>query len=359
MCILMNESLERRCIPISVLCSFENQVYSFPSAAVQFHLPSLAAAIIFFLKSNIQQIINNSCGRVHNNPPYSKEKNRYRSASLTVEAALAFPVFFFCVLYLIQMFLVLQAELSVSQAGITTARETAAVSYVTERLKKGENAVAEKILSVFDYKLIRDAAATAVFYERCDRDLLLRAGVAQGLGGIWTDTEVLGSQTRYRIWFRVAPANALLLQGRGYYCISLVARAWTGEGELKKKQKEAEEEQEAQKKAYLADNATVYHLDAECHYINIKAQAVAAEQIGNERNDSGAKYYACEFCKPGLLARSFVYITKYGTRYHALSTCSAIERNPKEVSLEEAAEKYRLCKKCEQKNAAQKEKTEE
>lgn len=271
-----------------------------------------------------------------------------------MEAALAFPVFFFCVLYLLQMFLVLEAELSIAQAGITTVREVAEVSYVTERLKKGESAIPEKILSVFDYKLIRDATVTAVFYERCDRELLTRAGVARGLGGMWTDTQVQGERTEFRVYFRVAPQNALFQGSRGYYCSFLVGRNWTGEGELKREKKEEKKEEVA----YLADNATVYHLDSFCQYINIKAQGVSTADIGRQRNASGAKYYPCEFCKPSLGGEAFLYITKYGTRYHALSSCSAIERNPREVPLAEAKEQYRLCKKCEQRHAEKKEQEE-
>ena len=63
-------------------------------------------------------------------------------------------------------------------------------------LRRGENAVAETVLEVFDQKIVRDATLTGVFYTRCDEELLKQAKVAQGLGGIWVNSEE--TDTRYR-----------------------------------------------------------------------------------------------------------------------------------------------------------------
>lgn len=285
-----------------------------------------------------------SCGKVHKNPLRRKDKSRYRNASLTVEASLAFPVFFFAVLYLIQMFVVLQAELAIAEAGIASARDTAVFSYAAERLADGENVVAEKLFELFDKKLVRDAAFTTVFYTRYDEEMLKRAGVAQGLGGMWVDTEKDGDAIRLKVRYRVKPVNVLFPYRQNYYCLKIVYQNWVGEGKQQKPEQQQDEAKE--QSAYLADNATVYHLDKNCTYINIKVTAVMGNKVGEERNAGGAKYYPCEFCEPVIKENVAVYTTKYGTRYHALSTCSAIERNPQECSLEEAKKKYRGCKKC-------------
>lgn len=284
-----------------------------------------------------------SCGKNHKNPLRRKDKSRYRNASLTVETSLAFPVFFFAVMYLLQLFAVLRAELVVTEAGIASARDAAAFSYVEKRLEAGENVAAEKLFELFDKKLIRDAAFTAIFYARCDEELLKNAGVAQRLGGLWTDTETTGDTTRIKIYYRVKPLNPLFPDRSTYYYQKLVYRNWTGTG---KQKAAAAEEGSEQQVAYLAENATVYHLDKNCTYIRIKAVPVLSKNISSERNASGARYYACEFCEPLVTEMATVYVTRYGTRYHAVSSCSAIERNPEECALEEARKKYPACKKC-------------
>lgn len=313
--------------------------------AVDFILPFSLTAVFTSFWSKYTNKTKLTCGKVHKNPLCQKSKSRYRSASLTVEAALAFPVFFFAVMYLIQMFAVLQAELAVAKAGIASARDAAAFSYVAERLADGENAAAEKLFALFDKKIVRDGAFTAVFYGRCDKESLKRAGVAQGLGGIWVDTSKEEETVRLCVSYRVKPENVLFPERQSYYCLRLVYRNWTGEGKTAGKK----EESTGQNMVYLAENATVYHLDKNCTYINIKINAVMSGKIGEKRNASGAKYYACEFCEPVLRENEMVYVTTYGTRYHAVSSCSVIERNPRECPLEEAEKQYRACKKCGQK----------
>lgn len=254
-------------------------------------------------------------------------------------------MFFFAVMYLIQMFVVLQAELAVAKTGIESARDAAAFSHVAERFADGEKTAAEKLFALFDKKIVRDGAFTSVFYGRCDEKLLKRAGVAQGLGGIWVDTLKEEDGVKLCISYRTAPRNVLFPGKQSYYRLRLIYRNWTGEGKTADKKEESTE----RNMVYLADNATVYHLDKSCTYINIKVNAVMSGKIYEKRNASGAKYYACEFCEPVFRENVMFYVTTYGTRYHAVSSCPAIERKPRECPLEEARKNYRPCKKCGQK----------
>jgi len=304
--------------------------------------PSFAVVLIFTLLLTLKLLL--SCGKKHKNPLRRKGKSRYQNASLTVEASLAFPVFFFSAFYLIQMFAVLRGELALAQAGIASARDAAAFAYAAERLEDGQSVAAEKLFEVFDKKLVRDATFTAVFYARREDEVLERGGVAQELGGMWVDTNRVGSKVQLKIYYRVKPENPFFKR-QGYYCQRLVYREWTGEGTLLKQQKPAEEEKK-EVMVYLAENASVYHVDRNCTYINIKVSGVLSSGIGDLRNAGGAKYYPCEFCEPVLVAGKMVFYTQYGTRYHDCSTCSAIERNPRECSLEEAQKTLRACKKC-------------
>ena len=326
---------------ISVLMKVR-QLYLPVKTAVLFRFPSLIA-VFTYLGCNLFFSFDNTCGKTHKHPVGRRSKGRYQNASLTVEASVAFPVFFFAVLYLLQMFTVLRAEVSVAQAGITSAREAAAFSYVAERLAEGENAVAETVLEVFDQKIIRDATLTGVFYTRCDEELLKQAKVAQGLGGIWVNSEETDEKVRTEFFYRVNPANVLTEQKSKYYVMRIVYRNWTGEGGEKKKGETSKEEKET---VYMTEHGKVYHVKRDCSYIKIDVMGVWAEQVDRERNESGAKYYACEFCSPVLTKGTQVFITEYGTRYHARSTCSAIRRNVKEYSLTEVKEKYPACSKC-------------
>ncbi len=325
---------------MSVLTRFRQYKFSVKTAGF-FPSPTLTAVFIYLF--NFKKNTNCSCEKTRKNPLRENSKSRYQNASLTVEASVAFPVFFFAVLYLVQMFSVLRAEVVIAEAGISSARDAAAYSYVAERLADGENAVAETLLKLFNRDIIRDATMTGVFYSRCDKDVLEQAEVAQGFGGIWVNTESAGDKIKTEVYYRVKPTNVLTQEKGKFYVMRLVYRNWTGEGGDLSGGEEGAEESE---KVYMTEHGRVYHRKRDCSYIKIDITAVLSEAIGGKRNASGAKYYACEFCSPVLKNGTQVFVTEYGTRFHALSSCSAIKRTVKECALEEVQESYPACSRC-------------
>lgn len=327
---------------ISVLIRFRRKLFLSAKTSILFSSPTLKVVFVY-LKEIFMTLYKNTCDKIHKNLLRRGRKSRYQNASLTVEASVAFPVFFFAVMYLIQMFYVLRAELVIAETGITEAREAAAYSYAAERLAGGENAVAETLLEIFDQKIVQDVAMTTIFYARCDKEILEQARVAQGLGGIWVSSETAGAKNYAEIHYRVKPPD-VLTKGEGrFYVMRIVYRDWTGEGDL---QREQGESTETGNTVYMTEHGSVYHRKRNCSYIKIDVTPVLAEHVGSERNASGAKYYACEFCTPVLCNGMQVFITEYGTRYHEVSTCSAIKRTVRECKLDEVKDQYRACSKC-------------
>ncbi len=327
---------------ISVLMRFR-QNFKFSAKTAKLLSPPTLIAVFAFPSNMMSMTLKKACEKIHNIPICRRRKSRYQNASLTVEASVAFPVFFFAVLYLIQMFCVLRAEVVIAEAGIKAAREAAAYSYVAERLADGENAVAETVLSIFDQKIVRDAGMTTMFHACCDKEVLKQARVGQGFSGIWVDTELSGETTRAEIYYRVRPANVLTKGSGKFYVMRLVYRDWTGEGRV---HAEAEADAEEKENVYMTEHGRVYHKKRNCSYIKIDVTPVLSEDVSEKRNASGAKYYTCEFCEPVLRQGMQVYVTEYGTRYHAVSTCSAIKRTVKECALDEVKDSYPPCSRC-------------
>lgn len=327
---------------ISVLMPFRSREKIPAKSTLLFSSPTLIVGFVY-PRYFFRRLTKKACEKIHKNKPGRNCKSRYQNASVTVEASVAFPVFFFAVMYLIQMFYVLRAEIVIAEAGITAAREAAAYSYVAERLADGENAVAETLLDIFDEKIVQDVAMTAMFHARCDKDILKQAGVAQGYSGIWVNTEASGAKTHAEIYYWVKPPDVFTKSSRGFYVMRLVYRDWTGEGKTSGTQGDEEEKGNV---VYMTEHGSVYHRSRTCTYIKIDTTPVLSEHVGSKRNASGAKYYACEFCDPVLCSGMQVYVTEYGTRYHAVSTCSAIKRTVKECDLAEVEQTYRACSKC-------------
>ena len=101
---------------ISVLMKIRQLYYLPVKTAVLLRFPSLIAVFTYLCCKRFFSF-NNTCGKTHKHPLGRRNKGRYQNASLTAEASVAFPIFFFAVLYLLQMFTVLRAELSVAQEG--------------------------------------------------------------------------------------------------------------------------------------------------------------------------------------------------------------------------------------------------
>lgn len=94
---------------------------------------------------------------------------------------------------------------------------------------------------------------------------------------------------------------------------------------------------------YVTEYGTVWHALKNCSYLESKMRVVPLSAIKNLQNEVGKKYLQCEIC--GDKGGELVYITEYGERYHADVTCRALVRRVREVP---ASEKYKYtpCHRC-------------
>ena len=63
------------------------------------------------------------------------------------------------------------------------------------------------------------------------------------------------------------------------------------------------------------------------------------------RNMNGSKYKECMMCKEENEEESYIYITRYGNKYHYSMGCSGLKRTIYQKSLSEV-EGMKLCTKC-------------
>ena len=112
----------------------------------------------------------------------------------------------------------------------------------------------------------------------------------------------------------------------------------------------ADEEEEADEDiVYVTPTGTVYHETMGCRTLAITAIPVDAEHIGERRNNSGGRYYACRLCAGKAYDEAgVVFITDDGVRYHTTRSCSELKRTVNPIHRSEAEEKYRPCHYCAQ-----------
>ncbi|MDO4489130.1 MAG: hypothetical protein Q4B67_08620 [Eubacteriales bacterium] len=126
-------------------------------------------------------------------------------------------------------------------------------------------------------------------------------------------------------------------------------RAWigrkggSGREYLGKDTNEGNEEDENDEIVYIANNSaqsSVFHVNIDCHYISNKnIRAVSYESA------TGQKYRACDSCHPGK--GGTVYIFPGGDKFHAGSDCRALRSYVREMKKSEALERgLRPCSSC-------------
>lgn len=243
-----------------------------------------------------------------------------RKGVVTVEAALAVPLFFLAVLVLFYMLEVMSIRTTIRSGMQYAAKEAAEDIYVYPRVTPG--------------KLEADIVAS-IGGERLERSI-----VVNGSSGIHCEksrmsalTGILELRVTYQVRlpipvFPAAPVNmeeSMRMKGWNGYVRS-------GFG------------QEDEDTVYVTENGMVYHRDYHCNYLELSIRMVSYDEVNGLRNESHGKYHACESCVHGGAADK-VYVTDYGDRYHNSLSCSGLKRTIYAVPMSEAVGKG-ACSKC-------------
>lgn len=243
------------------------------------------------------------------------KENRHRNASLTVEAALVLPVFFFLFFLLWQCFLLLMFQIKVCEQVTETAIQGSPLGYITRESKKEDVSVWLEPLfwsSVPENKQVRNLWVSCVENK----------------------SKVIRVKVTYEFVCEAVFFGAIGLPVEQNFCFY----PYRGEG-ADSVSGEAREDV-----VYVTEHGTVYHESEACVYLNVTLYAVNRTEVVNQRNVNGEKYAECERCKEEAEAAQ-VYISKGGNRYHRSLHCPAVKRNVKEIKREEIGT-MPACHKC-------------
>ena len=241
--------------------------------------------------------------------------------SMTLEAAIVVPLFFFAVLCLGYLIEIMATQNTIYNGLCSAAKELAMQGYT------------EGIVTTKD---IEKRIVSNIGAERLDNSM-----IAGGIGGIdcsesvcnWA-TGVMKLSVKYQLeipvlMFRIRPVSCKE---------SIRVKGWCG-------YVSGTDEFMTENMVYVTDTGLVYHKDRQCTYLDMSVRMVRCEQVEQMRNQSGGNYYPCESCRPKKNELDICYVTDYGTRYHGSLQCKKIQRNIYAVPLDET---YGLggCSKC-------------
>lgn len=284
--------------------------------------------------------------------------NIHHKASLTVEAALVFPLFLFVMmafLYFIQIFTVQEhIQESITRTGLSLAK----LAYVYDDFLDADEAQ-NYDFTVFgeeydiDLKELSDvvlgeSVIKTLVKNELDTDQINHSCIKGGFrdisfyySRILEDEDCIDIVVRFYVsipvWFFGLEDMRMIQRVR--------IRGWTGHQVPARYTIVKEDAGTAEASAYITETGTVYHLDPNCSHLKLSIEEVTGIPEAR-RNRSGGKYYPCEnCCKEGSTESGVYYITDYGDRYHTSRECPGLKRTIRKVLLSEVAGRA-PCKRC-------------
>lgn len=247
-----------------------------------------------------------------------RNKNRYRSASLTAEAAMVFPVFFFSIYLLWQLFLLLLFQMDVCHEMTKAAMNYAHLGY-PERKAEEQEADISWLYQPLLWNALPESDRVESLWVVCVPEEDGSIQVQVGYRFVCEAVFFSGFELPVRQSFRFYPYL-------GKTAEDLFAAEDSGDV------------------VYVTEYGTVYHESRACSYLNVVIRSAALAEVEQERNSSGRKYTLCERCD-NRTATETVYLSAGGTRYHLVADCSALKRTVEEKSRDDVAD-LPACHKC-------------
>lgn len=256
------------------------------------------------------------------------------SASLTLEAALVLPLFFFGVLSILYFtdMVTLQVRLlgGIRETGRTLAVAAAGKGIVG--MEEGEE------LGLAGISISSLYAKQSIRREAGELPEQVLEGDISLLGSSFLEEEMIDLKVSGRMKIPVPffSIKSIRFWQRGR------VRAWTGR-DPGADGTETSDGGEGAGFVYVTVSGSVYHKDESCTHIKLSIHQVSLDRVKELRSADGSKYYPCSCYQQS--ASETVYITREGNRYHSSLECSGLKRSVRKVPLSEA-EHLRACSRC-------------
>ena len=256
-----------------------------------------------------------------------KTFGRSAKASLTIEAAIALPLFMFFIMAMSYFLIIISLQTDIRLCMDEAARSLGKQAYMAQETDAGASV---------SYFTIRNAVITDDLKERLDNSRIVGGsdGLNMTYSGYDEESGILDIVVCYSYeipFFSDIVGNLRFIQ-------RVRCRAWLG-GDLSGSGADDLEGQIV----YITPSGTVYHLTMSCPYLDLSISSIAYEDVSSARNKNGQQYTKCSSCFNA--ASDTVYITDYGTKYHSSLSCSALKRTVIAIDMSEAGDRS-ACSKC-------------
>lgn len=264
------------------------------------------------------------------------------AGSMTVEAALALPLFIFFFCNILGFLDMIRLQCVMFAAVRETGTKLCEYAYYLENAEAGgvdPSSVPEGISSlILSETFVRSDVQNYLGEDYLHESPILGDSIS------FLQSDILGSDDLISIVadYRVEPFISVIAPESFALQTRFVGHAWIGY-EIAGSSDRSDDEDDEQF-VYITPTGEVYHKSSECTYLKPRIRQTTAREIGDKRSSDGSCYYACESCHPTRVGT--LYYTPDGNRYHSSPSCPSIKRTAIRVRLSEVEADHRACSKC-------------
>ena len=260
------------------------------------------------------------------------------AASMTVEAAMAFPIFIFAIALVLLTFRAMETMGRMQEVCEEICEDVCQYAYTSSRdVKELDPNNSPKDQALYTGISVGLGAYAAAKARDAADDRLLGM-----IDFIDSDCMTDGETVTIVLKYHYDLPFSVLGQGSLKQTVTSSRRAWVGK---KRGNGGASDGSEDDPLVYVGKNSTRYHLSSSCHYLSNNLKTVSAAQVESIRNSEGGKYRPCTVCCKNGSAEGSVYVMQSGSAYHTKRDCRAIIAYVKTVHLSEV-ESLGACSYC-------------
>ena len=261
----------------------------------------------------------------------------FPSGSLTVEAAIAFPLILAVLLSLLQLITASVFHSRLQNAMSSVGRRLSYYYYAVEEIKGEEDrSLVSSLVEGAVFLVASETVVKGLVMDELEGDETAEFLVEGGKSGISfilshydPEEETIYVTARYtvRIPFLAITPGIPVYQGTAH-------RVWTGR---------VMQESSEEAFVYVTEGSKVYHTHLSCGSLSLSVKEIPTAALSAARNSSGETYRECEFC--GSSDGGRVFVSVYGNRYHSDRNCSGLKRTIRSLPVSEIGDRT-LCKRC-------------
>ena len=265
----------------------------------------------------------------------SKNNNK---GSITIEAAIALPIYIFAIIILVSIIEMLRGYQDVETDLHRAGRELAVYEGVGDCL----GIIDDEDINSAAAKILEDGYASSIVISNLNNNNQAVDYIENGTAGICfmgnllsdnKDDDIIELTATYKLSPKV---NFFGLAGIST-SNQLRAHIWNGY-EL-----ETNEDENEERMVYITQTGRVYHLTSTCTHINLSIMPIEYDLVSEATNEYGSHYRRCDICGGG--SSGTVFITRDGDCYHASLTCSGLKRMVEEIPISQVGDRP-CCQRC-------------